>query len=125
MMSRNDPESAEHLLKKSLTVKEQLGDVAGSAASLSNLAHIYSHTGRIQEALELYQKAAGIQENIGDRVALVNKLSNIAQLSATLGERSAAAAFLERALSISELIGTPDRAHIAERLAALRAETAR
>jgi tetratricopeptide (TPR) repeat protein len=61
------PEAAEDAYRKSLAIKVRLGDVAGQAKTLNQLANLYADVlGRPEEAVAFYRQAADKYVEIGD-----------------------------------------------------------
>lgn len=86
------PEAAEDAYRKSLSLKVQLGDVAGQASSLNQLGNLYGdQLGRPEEAVAFYRQAAnlyaGIRDTAKEGVVRNNLAATLRKLGPTrLGE---------------------------------------
>ena len=58
-------EQAIDLFQQSVAIEEQIGNVQGKAATLSQMAMIYANQGQVEQAIELFQQSLVIEEQIG------------------------------------------------------------
>ncbi len=65
---------------KSLGIYQEMGDEAGIAKILNNIAIIYHDQGNDTEALQYYQRSLKIKEKLGIRLGTANTLNNIGEI---------------------------------------------
>jgi tetratricopeptide (TPR) repeat protein len=75
------PQEALRLYEQALSLKLEVGDRAGEAATLNNMAATYQDIGQLQEALRLYQQALPLMREVGDRAGEATILNNLAAAS--------------------------------------------
>ena len=63
--------------KKSLDIKEELGDKKGKAGCYSNFGIVYSKKGDTVRTLEYFSKALNISQEIGDKKGVISGYMNI------------------------------------------------
>jgi tetratricopeptide (TPR) repeat protein len=97
-----------------LSIREEMGDKKGIAATESNIGVIYDSQGQWEKALDYYLRAVPILEELGDRADLATTLNNIGLVYASLGQHDQALDYYNRALPIREELG--DRAGVAQTL---------
>ena len=85
-----------------------MGDRAGEAATLNNMAVVYRTTGELAKALALYEQVLPIMRQVGDRAGEAATLNNMAMVYRFRGEPLQALALYEQALPITRQVG--DRA---------------
>ena len=78
-MRRGSPQRALELYEQALPLMREVGDRAGEAATLNNMAAVYRATGQPQRALELYEQALPLRREVGDRAGEATTLNNMAQ----------------------------------------------
>lgn len=84
------------LLRRSLEIKQQLGDQAGEALTRLNLANFYRFEGRLQEARELIGDALELYRQLGDKFRIAFALRTLGSLLVKEGHHTeAAGAFVE------------------------------
>ncbi len=87
-----------------------MGDRAGEATTLNNMALVYRATGQGQRALALYEEALPILREVGDRAGEANTLTNLAVLLyQNLNRPAEAIPYLQQAITVLETTGL-DRA---------------
>ncbi|WP_204139211.1 tetratricopeptide repeat protein [Halomicronema sp. CCY15110] len=98
-------QEAETLYKKSIEIKETLGDDGNKAATLHQLGILKAKQGDIDAAIALYQQSLDITEKIGDAQGQAATLHELGNLKADQGETEAAIALYQQSLDIQEQIG--------------------
>ena len=96
------------LYEQALPIMREVGDRAGEAATLNNMARVYYATGRPGKALELYEQALPIRREVGDRAGEAATLNNMALVYDATGRPGKALELYEQALPITREVG--DRA---------------
>ena len=61
------PQRALEVYEQALPMRREVGDRAGEATTLNNMALVYQATGQPQRALELYEQALPLMREVGDR----------------------------------------------------------
>ena len=87
-----------------LKIFENIGDIQGIAATLHDLAFIYSNKGKVEDAILLYEKSLKIFESIEDIQGQAATLYCLASIHADAGEIDYAIALYEKSLKIFESI---------------------
>lgn len=95
------------LLRRSLEIKEELGDLAGEALTRLNLANIARFENRLAEARELTAGALELYRQLDDKYRLAFTLRTLGSLLAKEGRRAEAAGRFEEARQVSLLAGDP------------------
>lgn len=85
---RGDYDAALDRYRRSLAIKEQLGDRAGMATSYHQLGNVAFLRGDYDAALDWYRKSLAIAEQLGDRAGMAATVSNLGALY-TVTERLA------------------------------------
>ena len=83
---RGEYEEAMELYKKSLEIKEKIGDLKGKSATYHEMANIHSVRGEYEKAMELYRKSLEIIEKIGDLKGKALTLVMLGQLLVEHGD---------------------------------------
>ncbi len=91
--------------KKSLAIKQEIGDKSGEGAILNNISLIYSARGDYDTALDFLKKSLAMQQEIGDKFGESTTLSNISNIYHAHGDYHAALNFIKKSLSIKQEIG--------------------
>jgi tetratricopeptide (TPR) repeat protein len=91
----------------SLAEHRRLGDHAGEALCLNNLAVLKSQRGDLRGALPHLTEALGICERNGLEHTRPYVLTNLADLAFKSGDYRAAMGYTQRALALAETAGTP------------------
>jgi tetratricopeptide (TPR) repeat protein len=86
--NRGDYDAALDWYRKSLAIREQLGDRAGMASSYHHLGIVAQDRGHYDAALDWYRKSLAIKEQLGDRAGMASTLSNIGILYTQTGRAS-------------------------------------
>ncbi|MDD5392775.1 MAG: tetratricopeptide repeat protein, partial [Thiothrix sp.] len=93
------------LLKKSLTIRQEIGDKSGEGTTLNNVAGIYHERGDYDTALDLLKKSLTIRQEIGDKSGEGTTLNNVAGIYHERGDYDTALDFLKKSLAIQQEIG--------------------
>jgi tetratricopeptide (TPR) repeat protein len=116
-----DYAEARRLYEQSLDIEEELGNRAGIAATLGQLAILAEAEDDQAEAEQLYRRSWAIAEEIGDVVRASILMFNLATLYENQGRLDEALPLLERAVEIAEQVGMPvaeNRCRVLERVRA-------
>lgn len=97
-----DLELAESLIRRSLAVELERGDLEGQATDWGTLGLILGRRGETATALECLWRAHDLHERLGDGLGVATDLLNLSQISGCLGRWDAAARLLKHALSTAE-----------------------
>jgi tetratricopeptide (TPR) repeat protein len=104
------PQRALALFEEALPIRRAVGDRAGEATTLNNMALVYADTGQPQRALELFEEALPIRREVGDRAGEAATLYNLALLLyQSLNRPTEAVQHLQQAIAVLETTGL-DRA---------------
>jgi tetratricopeptide (TPR) repeat protein/predicted regulator of Ras-like GTPase activity (Roadblock/LC7/MglB family) len=109
--SRGSHDKSLEFQKRSLVIREKIGDDSGIAASLHNIGNVHWSRGEYDEALDHYKKSLEIEEKIGSNRGIAASVHNIGNLRRDKGEYDTALEHYTRSLEILERIG--DRSGIA------------
>jgi len=93
------------LYRQSLDISEELGNRAGIASTLGQLANLADDEGDQAEAERLYRQAIALTEELGEVVRMSINVFNLAQLCETQGRLDEALLFLERTVEIAAQTG--------------------
>ena len=102
---RGDYDAAEPLYRRSLEIKERIGDQAGMAASYHHLGILAQDRGDYDAAEPLYRRSLEIMERIGDQAGMAASYDQLGMLAQDRGDYDAAEPLYRRSLEISERIG--------------------
>jgi adenylate cyclase len=92
----------------SLEIDEELDNIGGVEASLSNIGNIYADQGNYPRALEYYQKSLAIAEDLGYKSNIASSLGNIGSIYKDIGDYSRALEYYQKSLSFQEEIVRQD-----------------
>ena len=109
--SRGVYDAALEHYRRSLEIREQLGDRAGGASSLHQIGMVHQDRGDYDAALEHYRRSLVIFEQLGDRTGVASFYGQLGRLFQAQGQRDEALKSYEQALVIFEQLG--DRARVA------------
>ena len=100
---RGEYDKAAESYKKSLQIRERIGDKAGMASLLSNLAIVAEYRGGDYEgAKTFHERALALRESIGDLWAISVSMSNLGQIAVFRKRYEEAREWLEKARSFRE-----------------------
>jgi tetratricopeptide (TPR) repeat protein len=88
-----------------LSIRQQLGDHYGQAASLNNLGVAYLRLGRYTEAIACQQESLAICRELGDRQGEANNLNNLGVIYLLKGRHGKAIACQQDSLAIFREVG--------------------
>lgn len=108
-----DPDAAQQLAQRALTIYRDSGDAGGEASARNTLGMLYSRSGRHPEAQQQWEAALDLFERIGNRRGVATVRSNLAIAHGHAGRPAAAREANEAALAIfRELGATADVARL-------------
>ncbi len=91
--------------KRSLKIREEIGDKQGIAFSLDNLASIYDNQGDIAKSLECYHKSLKIREETNDKAGVAESMNNLGVIYNFQGETVKALEYFWKSLELKEEMG--------------------
>jgi CHAT domain-containing protein/Tfp pilus assembly protein PilF len=99
---RLDNTRALEYYRRSLVIREEIGDKLGAARTLRNIGEAYTGSSlrEYDRALDYYQQALALFESLKDKTGLGETTSGIAQLYILRGDYKSALLWSERAVSI-------------------------
>ena len=95
-------EEAQESHRKSLAIKQELGDRSGMAGSYHQLAMDAMYAGRIAEAEQLHRQALAIREELGDRPGMASSYHELGYLALGQFRPQEAQELFIKALDIAE-----------------------
>jgi tetratricopeptide (TPR) repeat protein len=98
-------DKAEDWYRKSLTIKENLGDRPGMAISYQQLGVIAQIRGQLDEAEDWYRKSLTIEEDISDRPGMAISYHQLGVIAQARGQLDEAEDWYRKSLTIEEDIG--------------------
>ena len=104
-------EEADDWYRKSLTIREELGDRPGIAGSFHQLGMTAQRRGRLDEAEDWYRKSLTIKEELGDRRDMASTYYQLGMTVLDRGRLDEAEDWYRKSLTICEELG--DRPHMA------------
>ena len=114
-------DEAEEWYRKSLAIKEALGDRPGMASTYHQLGITAQERGRLGEADEWYRKSLAIREDLGDRPGLGLTYAQLALLAEEQGQDREALHWAVRSVSLFNQIPHPSTGTAPAHLARLTA----
>ena len=99
------PTQALALYEQALPIMREVGNRAGEAITLNNMALVYGDIGQPTQALALYEQALPIRREVGDRAGEATTLNNMASVYGRIGQPTQALALYEQALPITHEVG--------------------
>ncbi len=106
-------DTAQEYYEQALHLCQEIGDTAGEASNINNLAVIAEIKGDAERALTLYQQAQALFHKVGDRDGEGIALGNLGETSASMGNYEAALAYYRQAIQVfTEISHYPDQAWI-------------
>ncbi|RXK85164.1 CHAT domain-containing protein, partial [Chlorobaculum sp. 24CR] len=100
-----DYDTALDYLKRSLTIRQEIGDKSGEGTTLNNISQIYRARSDNDIALDYLKRSLKIQQEIGDKSGEGTTLNNISLIMNARGEYDTALEYLMCSLSIRQEIG--------------------
>ena len=95
-----DTEKSEDYYRRSIDIKEDLGDIIGVQKSILGIALIHKKRGELEEAEKLYRKSLKIAQDSGYKLGESTALSFIAGFLKQRGELEEAEKIYRQALAI-------------------------
>jgi tetratricopeptide (TPR) repeat protein len=95
------------LYEQALPIRREVGDRAGEATTLNNLALVYGAIGQPKRALELYEQALPLRREVGDRAGEVATLINLAYMFQNMQKYDASLEAFEQSITIAREILYP------------------
>jgi tetratricopeptide (TPR) repeat protein len=105
----DDYDAARDLTERARQVFQSLGDRAGVAEALHNLAVIEDRSGSAEEAADLYARALEEFEATNHIVGIITALYNLGLSRMHAGDNEAAKAYLERGMALCDSPAHADR----------------
>ena len=102
---RGDYDAALDWYRKSLAIKEQLGNRAGMASSYHQLGVVAHDRGDYDAALDWYKKSLAIQEQLGNRAGMSSSYHQLGMVAQRRGDYDAALDWYRKSLAIEEQLG--------------------
>jgi len=100
-----DRAEAKRLHQECLSLRREIGDRAGIASSLLNLATVTTNLGEYAESESLLQQALAILSEFGDRRRMAAVYTNLGAVAHRTGRNAAAKEFYEHALALHRETG--------------------
>ncbi|MCP4696651.1 MAG: tetratricopeptide repeat protein [Gammaproteobacteria bacterium] len=100
-----DYDTALDYLRRSFTLRQEIGDRQGEGAILNNISQIYDARGDYDTALDYLKRSLVISQEIGDKQGEGATFNNISQIYDALGDYDTALDYLKRSLAIIQEIG--------------------
>ncbi|MEH6535650.1 MAG: adenylate/guanylate cyclase domain-containing protein [Psychroserpens sp.] len=91
--------------KRSLKIREEIGDKKGISASLYNIGNIYLRQGNYPQALDYHQRSLKIEEEIGNIEGVASSLGNIGLIYSEQNNFPKALDYYTKSLKTQEEIG--------------------
>lgn len=98
-------EDALELQRAATVAARSIGDVAGEAAALDAIGHIFRRTGRYRDALDHHRRAAEIFDQLGDEVGAARAAHGVGIVSWRLGHYDDSLQSFGRALDVYRRTG--------------------
>jgi tetratricopeptide (TPR) repeat protein len=97
---RGDLTTAEGWYRKSLTIKEQLGDRPGMAKTYHQLGMVAHDRGDLDSAEDWYRKSLTINEKVGNRPGMARNYGQLGVLAETKGQPSDGLEYVVRCVAL-------------------------
>ena len=97
--------------KRSLKIREEIGDKKGISGSIGNIGLVYQSLNNYPKSLEYYERGLKMYEEIGDKKGIANALINIGNIYNIQGNNDKALDYYQRSLKMAEATG--DKKNIA------------
>ncbi|OAR24178.1 hypothetical protein A8W25_17180 [Streptomyces sp. ERV7] len=96
---------AEEWYRKSLTIKEELGERSGMAIGYHGLGMVAQYRGRHEEAVALYRKSLAIREELGNRPGMASVYHELGIARQLQGRLTEAEEWYHKSLAIEKELG--------------------
>ena len=90
VLRNRELDRAERFLGQALELAEQLGDKAGAAKALGNIAGVWHARADYAKALDCANRALALSRELGDLIGIARQLTNIGTLASLTGDLAAA-----------------------------------
>lgn len=124
-LQQGELEQARTLFEQSLQLKQEAGDMRGSAVSLSNLANICLDQGDADKAEQLLHQSLFLYQHLQDQQGGAYQIVKLGQLAQMRGEHDTALDQYQEGLAIFERLGAADEAAQVRQMIASLAEEQR
>jgi predicted ATPase/transcriptional regulator with XRE-family HTH domain len=104
-LTQADYESATPLFEESLAIYDTLGNKAGMANTLNNLANVAYYREDFGTAISIHEQGLAIYEELGDKAGVSKSLNNLAIVLRSRGDYASAGSLLRRSLQIKREVG--------------------
>jgi hypothetical protein len=91
--------------EQALPIWREVGDRAGEATTLNNMAMMYYSTGQQQRAVEMLFEVVSIARAVGSPAMEAGTLNNIAAVLVNMGQPEEAITFKAQAIAVMEAVG--------------------
>jgi tetratricopeptide (TPR) repeat protein len=102
---RGDYAAALDWYRRSLAVKEELGDRAGMSAGFHQLGVVAQQRGDYEAALDWYRRSLAIEEQLGDSASIAASYHQLGLVAQARGDYDVALEWYQRSLAISGELG--------------------
>ena len=107
---QGDLQGARANYAESLAIRRTLGEKAGVAVTLNNLANVVSDEGRLAEATKMYaEESLAINQEVGDKLGIARAWFNIAEMVRLQGDLPRARTLLESGGGAPARLGGQER----------------
>ena len=91
-----------------MSISREVGDRAGEATTLNNIASVYYALGELSRALEYFEQALPVSREVGDRANEGVTSCNMGWIYLDEGDLAQAQAHFEQALAIAKAAEYPE-----------------
>ena len=98
-------DTAEALYRKSLEIKEEIGDQPGMASSYHQLGIVAQRRGKLDAAEDWYKKSLQIEKALGNRLGMAGSYHHLGLAAQDRDDLDAAEGWYQKALEIKEALG--------------------
>jgi len=120
--SRGRLDSAEDWFRRSLVIKEELGNRSGTADTYQNLGIIAQDRGQLDDAEDWYRRSLAIKQELANRPGMALSYGQLALLSYAKGQKQQALEWIIRCTGMFDEFPHPLTQRAPEVLAFLTAE---
>jgi len=103
--TRGELDAAQDWYRKSLDIKDELGDRPGIARSYHQLGRVAQLRGELGTAQDWYRKSLAINEELGNRPGIARSYHQLGMVAEDRGELDTAQDWYHKALTIEEELG--------------------
>gem|GEM_PF-1825916 len=102
---RGDLEAAEQWYRKSLQIREEMGDQPGMAMTYHHLGMVEQFRGEFDAAEDWYSQSLKIEETLGNRPGIASSYHQLGTVAQDRGDLDAAERFYRKSLEIEVALG--------------------